>query len=327
MIQFLLRSFIATLASLVFITHSFAEDTEANLILMPAKPDAGFEYPYFLKIPKKLADQDKLFLIVSPNNSGVHDDYNIHLANTRAEALGQGPSALVANNLKLPLLVPVFPRTQAQHLIYTHALDSDSIKIKSGKSARLDIQLLRMVEDARQHLGSQAIVVEEKFVLVGFSASGTFSNRFAFLHPSSLLAVVSGAVNSFPMLPVADLEGTPLNYPLGISDIKAITGADFDLNSWLALAQLIFMGAKDDNDAVGFSDGYSNQERKLVYKLVGKEMAPRWSKAQSIYLDKNPNATLVTYGQVGHWTNGRIHRDIINFVDSAIQKDIFNSAK
>lgn len=82
------------------------------------------------------------------------------------------------------------------------------------------------------------------------------------------------------------------------------------------------MGAVDNNDAVKFDDAFSEGEREVVYTVIGRNMTERWLTAQSIYLSLTPNVTFVTYGQVGHWTNGRMRRDMVNFLQSAIEKDI-----
>jgi len=304
-----------------------AQDIAQQPILVPANSEAGFEYPYFLLIPKSLSNLEKHYLIVETNNSGVQDKFSAHIKKTRMQILGQGPGPMVAEDLKMPLLIPIFPRSKARELVYTHALDRDSMLVKGRQDMRLDLQLLRMVDDARKQLKSKKIKIEKKFVMVGFSASGTFSNRFAALHPSSLLAVSSGAVNSIPILPVTSIKNTKLIYPVGISDIKEITGREFDRKNWASLAQMIYMGAADDNDTLKFSDAFSDVERKIVFDVVGEDMASRWSKAQSIYLDQNANTTLITYGQIGHWTNVRIRNDIVNFVRSSIHKHIRDSKK
>lgn len=312
---------------LLFCSFAKADNVEPEPLLVSANSKAGFEYPYYLLIPKSLSKLEKHYLIVETNNSGVQVEFSAHLEKVRGQILGQGPGPMVANDLKMPLLIPVFPRSKESALVYTHALDRDSMLIKERQDKRLDLQLLRMVEDARKQLAYVKITVEKKFVMVGFSASGTFSNRFAFLHPSSLLAVSSGAVNSIPMLPVAQIKNTKLIYPIGIGDFNEITGEEFNRESWASLPQMIYMGADDDNDALQFSDAFSDKERAIAFGVVGDDMAKRWSKAQSIYVDQKANTTLITYGQIGHWTNGRIRNDMVNFVRSSILKDIRESRK
>ena len=124
-----------------------------------------------------------------------------------------------------------------------------------------------------------------------------------------------------------ELFNTKLIYPIGIGDIKELTGKEFDRDGWKSLAQMIYMGAADDNDTLKFSDAFSDAERKIVYGLIGKDMAKRWSKTQSIYLNEKANTTLITYGKIGHWTDGRIRNDMVNFIRWNILKDIRSSGK
>jgi dienelactone hydrolase len=292
---------------------------ESSLDLVPADPQNGFNFPYFLWTPAAHPASEHPFLIVESNNSGKNDDLQFHIDATRAHVVGNGIGPTVARVLGAPLLMPVFPRSESEWQIYTHALDSDSMHLSEDSRERIDLQLLNMVDDARTKLARDGGAVREKFVLVGFSASGTFSNRFSFIHPGRLIATVSGAVNAFPMLPVGELSGRELDYPLGVSNIESIAGKEFEKEKWRALPQMIFMGAIDDNDALQFHDAYSEQEREAVFEVLAEPMDQRWSKAQMVYLDQNPNVTFVTYGQIGHWTTRRIHRDIINFAETDVQ--------
>ena len=42
----------------------------------------------------------------------------------------------------------------------------------------MDLQLLAMIDDVRARLKAVGLVTHEKALLTGFSASGTFTNRF-----------------------------------------------------------------------------------------------------------------------------------------------------
>lgn len=298
------------------------DSREWSIEIVPANPAAGFSFPYVLRIPADGGSPERRYLVVESNNTGTDDDFEHHIAGVKSFASGPGIGPTVARELDTPLLVPVFPRSRQEWQIYTHALDRDAMRLGEDPRHRLDLQLLRMVDDARQRLEQHGVVLREKFVLVGFSASGTFSNRFAFLHPDRLAAVVSGAVNGFPMLPVGSIDGKPMVYPLGIADFEEITGKGFDAEAWHKLPQMIFMGAIDDNDAVKFDDAYSADERQTIFESVGEDMLVRWHTSQAIYSGGKPNVTFVTYGDVGHWTDGRIMRDIVNFVDSMMRRQV-----
>ncbi len=305
---------------LLLAVPAHAQNSSYSVEIVGPNSQAGFNYSYILRVPKEPLSRHHKFLVVESNNTGPNDSYAEHLklAKSFVEGMGIGPN--IASKLNVPLLVPVFPRTKSEWQYYTHALDKDTMLIESGPSKRLDLQLLRMVEDAQARLKNGGYEVNAKFALVGFSASGTFSNRFAFLHPARLLAVVSGAVNSFPMLPASEMEGHELEYPLGTANLVRFTRDGFDIEAWKKLPQKIFMGANDTNDAVKFDDGYSKEEREIVFAVVGEDMTKRWMKAQAIYLAKQPNVSFSTYGQIGHGTDGLINGAIVNFIDIAMRR-------
>ncbi len=92
--------------------------------------------------------------------------------------------------------------------------------------------------------------MKDKIFITGFSASGTFANRFSLLHPEKIKATASGGINAIAKLPVAKLDGKTLNYPLGIGDIKKITGKRVNMKAFINLPKFLFMGELDNNDAV-----------------------------------------------------------------------------
>ena len=257
-----------------------------ELIFAEANPSEGFNFPYFLFIPQGTSVEKELILIVEPNNSGfADDDFERHIEKAKRTAshdfyIGN----FVARELKIPLLVPVFPRPKSEWKIYTHALDSDVIAQKDNSLERIDLQLLAMVTDAKTKLADSGYSVRDKFFMTGFSASGTFANRFTIIHPEKIQAVAAGGLNGLLMLPIGKWKGENLNYPIGTGNFELVFGKLFDSISFAQTPQFYFMGALDDNDAIPYEDGYSENERKLIYKLFGQEMMPtRWENCKQIY--------------------------------------------
>ena len=286
--------------------------------LVAADPGRGFEYPYLLRRPARLPAQPT-YLLVEPNNTGtVTDDFAVHLEAAR-ELAENAIGGDLARTLELPFLVPVFPRPQSQWRIYTHSLDRDSLRLTSGPMRRLDLQLLAMIDDARRRLSESGVATRESVLLTGFSASGTFANRFTMLHPERVHAVATGGINGILMLPLAEREGVTLGYPLGIADLEAVAGTPFDRPAWLAVRQFIYLGADDRNDAVEFDDGYDEDEREAVHRVIGKTMQPdRWEFCQARYLDAGARVEFRTYEGVGHFTNQTIQRELIDFFRRAM---------
>ena len=87
-------------------------NNKGKALYVEANQDEGFNYPYILFIPGKISNEKELLIIVEPNNSGfVDDDFKKHIEKAeRTAAKDFYLGHYVAQHLKYPLLVPVFPR-------------------------------------------------------------------------------------------------------------------------------------------------------------------------------------------------------------------------
>jgi len=282
---------------------AFPQLSAPSLIEVPASEFSGFFFPYYLYIPKNLSRSKPVRVLIEPNNTGqATDDFEIHRASAKRYAT-IGDIRRLADRLQSPLLVPVFPRPRSQWKIYTHYLDRDTLLVKDGPLARIDLQLLSMIRHARQLLGDAGIETRTKVFMHGFSASAGFVNRFATIHPESVRAIAAGGINALPMYPLETYQGVKLPFPLGIADLKLLTGADFDARAYGQVAQYLYMGYLDRNDTFPFDDAWDDEERGLIAKLFGKEMMPdRWERAQQIVAMLKIPIQTVTYNGVAHRT-------------------------
>jgi hypothetical protein len=194
--------------------------TRDSLIKFTARPDLGFNFEYFVYLPKGLTKNQTTVLLVETNNTGTNDTIQHHEDGARYAATRSSVGNYISRRLKIPLLVPIFPRYATHWKYYTHALDRDALLAKELQIERLDLQLLGMIKDAKNQLLRQQIVLKEKFFVTGFSASGTFANRFSILHPEKIMATASGGINAVAILPISQLNGRTLDYPLGIADLE-----------------------------------------------------------------------------------------------------------
>lgn len=285
-----------------------------SLIMIEKNPTKGFNNNYILFIPKGTPLNKKTFLLVEPNNTGklsdsmeVHTEHAIYLATV--SSVGNN----ISTELKIPLLVPVFPRPASKPYTYTHALDRDVMLEKSPDLLRLDLQLISMMEDAKIVLKNLQIETEEKVLMNGFSASATFTNRFSFMHPEKVYALAMGGFNGELMLPMNEINGAKLNYPLGINDFKKLFKLNFNLEEYKLIPQYIYMGKLDDNDAVQYDDAYSLKERKIINEQIADQVQPRYIACQKIYKEYNINASFATFEDVGHWTTADVNLSVILF--------------
>lgn len=278
-----------------------------QVLYIPAMPEKGFNFPFMLRVQgngRTVTATGKKYLMVDSTNGGsgeqVAYDFVEGCMNDRKQMTG-----VVAEQLGYPLMMPILPRNgvfiemdgSGTSNTYEHALDRDSVYIRelvttdSNKTFNksqyenanvdptlyydLDNQINEMVKFAVGYLNDSNLGIEEKVIMMGYSATGTFTDRFTNLHPESVAMVVSGGTVDDMMLPLTTYKGESLSFPVGISDFKAITGKEFDLEKHNDLARLIFMGKDDTNNVVGYSDCYFSKTNEQIIRLFGKPVLPR----------------------------------------------------
>jgi dienelactone hydrolase len=183
-------------------------DISPEVVKIEAQPAKGFTYPYYLYVPKAIRAEvkgaKKHTILVLPNNAGkTSDDFNIHEADVRRKIKN---NAEIADKLGVALLMPVFPRPQTDWKIYTHALDRDAMTTDKKEFARFDLQLVRMIDNARAKLAKEKLKFDERVFMLGWSASAMFVNRFTFLHPKRVKAAVIGSPGGWAIAPVASFN-------------------------------------------------------------------------------------------------------------------------
>lgn len=267
-----------------------------------AAPAAGYSAEFYLYVSpgaKRLArDGRQVTLLVQPNNSGTSsDDLAVHRKDAWWTAFGRH---WLADDLAVVLLVPAFVRPGADWQIYTHALDRDVLTTQRPDLVRLDLQLLAMVDSARAALAADGMVVDQRFLIQGYSASGMFANRFTVLNPGRVKAVAAGSPGGWPIAPVRSVAGESLPYPAGVADLENLTGAPFDSAAYVGVPQLIVMGSLDDNDGLDFRDGWEEGPAKQVDRLFGADPQARWDDAEALYRLIGADAGFRLVDGVGH---------------------------
>ena len=237
-----------------------------ELLRIPADPAKGFLWPYYLSVPSTLVRP--AIILVEPNNSGTtSDDQSFHDRRARSTITSRASDPGV-RRLGSPILVPTFPRPESHPLIYTHALDRDALQTRLPALERIDLQLIAMIEDAKRILAERTIEVDPKVFMWGYSAAGTFTNRFTILHPELVKAASLGGC-SCPTIPLRRWKGKRLPYPVGVADLKQLVGKRFDARAFRSVPIQIFRGDADTNDEVAYDDGYTPSDRRLISELLG----------------------------------------------------------
>jgi hypothetical protein len=299
------------------------EQYTPEVTLIEANPAAGFEYPYFLYAPDRDETESELPLLVEPNNTGTStDDFSEHRIASR-ELLTRRRTRTIADELTVPALVPVFPRPTSQPVDwthYTHQLDVETLEIDSGPLERIDQQLINMIEHARTSLNERGYTVTDDGVLLnGFSASGTFADRFTVLHPDEILSVTAGGLNGMVLLPMEEIDGKELPYHVGLANIEDLIGQSPDLEELDATRQFLYMGGEDENDTLPYDDAWTDDDLKqLAREVYGDDMIEdRFPRCESLYQQAGIQATFKIYEGVGH-TPRPAMEDIISFHEQTV---------
>ena len=276
----------------------------------PAEPARGFHADFYLYVPDLRGRGGKgeppATILVQPNNAGrISDDPEVHRRDAWWMCFGR---SRIADELGVVLLVPTFVRPAEDWRIYTHALDQDCLTTGRPDLRRLDLQLLAMIDRAREQLGERGIAVDERVLIQGFSASGMFANRFTALHPRRVRAAAIGSPGGWPIVPAerapasddAEAGDLRLDYPAGIADLGTLTGEPFDLEGFRAVPQLFVLGAEDDNDSLDFEDGWDPEPAAALQARFGDTPVARWDAARDLYARAGCDARFELVPGVAH---------------------------
>lgn len=312
----LVRNLTAVLATMAFALSVSAADDPIEKVDADGK---HFHWPYLLYVPAKLRANPTAIrtMLVIPNNTGTgDDDIGVHEKAAR-RLLGNMRQAI--DPLGVVVLQPVFPRSKTEWKVYTQALDRDTLLTKEPEIRRLDQQLVAMIDHARGRLAKDGVTVDSRVLVFGFSASGMFANRFAFLQPERVKAAAIGSPGGWPMVPVAEERGKKLRYPIGIGDFNEATGESLNLKRLAEVPLFFFMGDKDANDSVIFRDSYDKEDEVLIAELFGKTPVERWPAAERLYRGVLPKATFKLYPGIEHKIAPDMMRDIMAFFAKQIE--------
>jgi hypothetical protein len=281
--------------------------------LFKIEPNEKFNFGYILFIPKNINKEPTL--IVEGLNTGTCSEYEkavIEIYETAVKDLKPGRFPFfLSQDLGYPIMIPLFPRTYVDNkAIYTHALSSDTLKITDHILQGIDLQLIEMIESAKQFLLKIDIKVKEKIIIDGFSASGKFANRFTLLHPHIVKICIAGGVGGAPTLPIREYDNKEIIYPIGMYDIL-----DFDFHEFSKVAVFYYMGQLDENDSSLYETAYKPNEKNLLDNILGENMMPdKWEKSKLIHKELNlKNIRFKTYTNYGH-TRRPVLGDVIKFI-------------
>lgn len=327
-------------------TASNVELTSDGPTLVEADPENGFNYPYYLAVPEGFNEKQTSAgsasvdgqqpILVEPHNVGEQiEEFERHLELAK-QRIEKQSGRYIANELGSPMLVPVFPRPFQDPVDWTHMIHmlcAQTMQIDEGPLERVDRQLLAMIDDAQNRLADVGIGVTDEVILNGFSSSANFVNRFGALHPERVCSISAGGINGLAILPteIADIRGfgeRPMNYPVGVANIEALTGKQFNEEAFCELNQFLYMGSDDDKDALLYPDAWTDPElRGIAVLTYGEDIHDeRFPHCKEVYDAVGANAVFRIYDGVGH-KPGPALDDVVEFHERSLAGDNSNSIR
>lgn len=253
-----------------------------------ANESEGFNFPFILLVPKHF--NQKVKIIVESANSYMYEkkngevqtfDEQIGDAKKYAEEIVNVDEAKrnfspmeMYNNLGQPVLIPIIERCEkdSSHEYYTQMLGRNVILDKTSKFANLPQQVVNMVERAKRLCKSldETVEISKKSAVFGFSASGVFASRLAFIMPEHFDVCLSMCSNAVQPVPVKKVGLVDLPYPLGTADYEKLFGKKFNANEYKNIKQLFFVGEKENNEQYDISkkDRLHDKETQKLYRRV-----------------------------------------------------------
>lgn len=316
--------------------------TDPDVEFVEENPDAGFHFPYLLYTPSVPGERDDstdpepeswpLLVRCSPRKGSTSErDERFESGKNDIE---QGRGRSLADELHVPTVVALIPARDDERSFYL--LDHNSLQVSDPPHERLDLQVLAMVEDARDRLADDPDLppIAEKFHMDGYSSNGEFIEQFALLHPDRVNALSVGGNGAVTLPkteldddidPIGEPEAETLPWPVGVADLEELTGDEFDKEAWLAVDQFRYIGEDDQWDPFEHDHPreYRHSQRylhlgddrqELLLEIFGwEQVTERFVTARESYENIGAAAEFEVYEDTGHEVTGEIQRDIGRF--------------
>ncbi len=293
-----------------------------------------FNFGFVLYVPNSISKNTTL-IVEGSNTNKSNKDIEEAIKEVYKEATNPLlPIYSIATDFGMPLLYPLFPRwNNGEETIYNQMLSTNSLNentkgLKENKLLRVDLQLINMINHAKDILKAENINIDNKIIIDGFSASTKFANRFTLLHPGIIKLCIGGGISGALTLPIEYIEDEKLLWPVGIGNIKELLGNDIniDIAEFKKVRQFYYMGIEDINDPFSSKEDkdsgilipdypsiISSDELKQMYKYIGKiSNKDRLEKIQELYKESGINVRFEIYdcGHVPHYATDDIKEEI-----------------
>lgn len=274
--------------------------------------DGAIPLYWYSRVPDSVVAGDTVPIIVSfpgsPNDD--NDNYNGSIGTAFNDIF----DAIKSYPTDCAILVPIIPRSNI-HSVYGPMLTRASFVTDQAFYLRPDLTVVKQIEALRTSMTQAGLKVPPKVLVAGYSAGGSFGVRFAAIHPDKVHAVASGGAGGY-LWPLSSYSGEALTFPVGVSDLTALTGSSFDESEFKTISMFLFSGALDDNACWG-GDCYTADQMNQIDRLFGTNQVSRLqSMATRMTTDLGMDATYQSYAGVAHDYTDAMRGDVKTFFNA-----------
>ena len=276
----------------------------------PDDPDYdSTKYTWFSYVPASANKSNKTYIILAPEHP-QYDDYRDII-----DSIPDGSMSIqksLFDNYGYFIIVPAIPR-DFDNNYYPQALFPNSFSPSTPDFYyRPDLKINTIIDEFTQELTTNGYQVQKKVFVKGFSAGGTWANRYPVLHPNRVSAAAAGHCGGFLTLPEATYNGTDLDYPLGINNMQDLVGYGFDSVAYSSISHFIYIGSEDNTNSL--VPNLNPDQQSFLNTNFGYTDPTRLQNQALHMANLGYNVTFKLYPGADHYTTwDPVYFDIINF--------------
>lgn len=209
---------------------------------------------YILGIPNLMKDNAEMFVETYNAGGAEKENYSENVADAMSERGNPIEKSYRDFITDFPVVVPIIPCLKGEP-------DFQQMSVETVEKHKIHEKVKECISDAKTQIEEiTGKKVQDKIFLSGYSASGLFAQRFAFIYPELInRALIGGAAGTIP------IPTKKLKFPLGIQDYKELFGKDFNSEAYKQIQFGYYVAEKEAQEPGSFDiNGYRIKGNKQI---------------------------------------------------------------
>ena len=275
----------------------------------PADERTGFDWLSY--VPRSLSSGDTVYIAI----------HGFQCCHTQAEEVKYNSDAVLsllshAEQGRVVLLSPAIPgrvtsdpNVEERVFHFPHDVFTSQPDFPFN---RLDLKVGAMIDELANMLSKDGYSVHPKVFVFGFSIGGMFTMRYSALNPGRVQAFASGAPCGAFTIPVSEIEGVELNWPLGVGDFESLVGEPFQADLYKSIPQFYFWGGEDNV----YNNLAENPDWSHWRNYWGRDTVTESRKQCSFLQSLGMQVECKEYSGAAHLFTVQMQRDVFAFFDA-----------